>query len=210
MRIFQYKILNNFLYLNKKLCKIGLVETSLCCFCEENDETLIHLFVWCPVTKNLWNRFKVWLSTAINLPELSLQNALLGVIETGNDSNMSNTLINHLMLIFKKTLYDMRTSTFSPSIYVLKKRAAKTMKLEYAVVQESNKLNYHWKKWELVKKLLDLVIFQIEGLFKLYNSKRNYLITYKEHDLFKTVTAMLLCLWYVCLCCGIVLSCLAL
>ena len=106
MRIFQYKILNNILYLNKKLCKMGLVETQLCSFCKENDETLIHLFVWCPVTKNQWNRFKVWLSTVINLPELSLQNALLGVItETGNDLNMSNTLINHLMLIFKKTMF---------------------------------------------------------------------------------------------------------
>ena len=68
MRTFQYKILDNFLYLNKKL----VVETPLCSFCKENDETLIHLFVWCPVTKNLWNRFKMWLSTAINLPELSL------------------------------------------------------------------------------------------------------------------------------------------
>ena len=103
--------------------------------------------------KNLWNRFKVWLSTAINLPELSLQNALFGVIETRNDSNMSNTLMNHLMLIFKKTLYDMRTSTFPTSIYVLKKRAAKTMKMEYAVSQESKKLNYHWKKWEGLKKI---------------------------------------------------------
>ena len=56
----------------------------------------------------------------------------------------------------------MRTSTFPPSSF-LKKRVAKTMKIEYAVAQESNKLNYHWKKWEPLKKLLDLVIFQIEG-----------------------------------------------
>ena len=61
-------------------------------------------------------------------------------------NNRNNTLINHLMLIFKKTMYDMRTSTFAPSIYVLKKRVAKTMKIEYAVAQESNKLNYYWKK----------------------------------------------------------------
>ena len=79
MRIFQYKILNNFLYLNKKLCKMGLVQTPLCSFCKEDDETLIHLCAWCPVTKNLWNRL-VWLSMAINLPDLSLQNVLLGII----------------------------------------------------------------------------------------------------------------------------------
>ena len=121
---------------------------------KENGETLIYLFAWCPVTKYLWNRSKAWLSTAINLPEFSLWNALLGILtETGRDSNMSNTLINHLMLIFKKAMYGMRTSTFPPSIYVLKMRVAKTMKIEYAVAQESNKLDYHLKKWEPLKEL---------------------------------------------------------
>ena len=33
IKIFQYKISNNILYLNKKLCKMGLVETPLCSFC---------------------------------------------------------------------------------------------------------------------------------------------------------------------------------
>ena len=55
----------------------------------------------------------------------------------------------------------MRTSTFPPSIYVLRKRVAKTMKIEYAVAQESNKLNYHWKRWEPLKELLDSVISKI-------------------------------------------------
>ena len=126
---------------------MGLAETPLCSVSKENDETLIHPFAWCPVTKNLWNRFKVCLSTAINLPKLSVQNALLGVTtETGGDSNMSNTLINRLILIFKKAMYDMRTSTFPPSIYALKMRVAKTMKVEYAASQESNKLNYYLTK----------------------------------------------------------------
>ena len=53
----------------------------------------------------------------------------------------------------------MRTSTLPPTIYVLKKRVAKTMNIEYAVAQELNKLNYHWKKWEPLKKLLDLESF---------------------------------------------------
>ena len=125
--------------------------------------TLILLFAWCPVTKNLWNRFKVWLSTAISLPELSLQNALLGIItENGRDSDMSNTLINHEMLIFKKIMYDMRTNTFPPFIYVLKMRVEKTIKIEYAVAQEPDKLDYHLKKWEPLKELLDPVISKIE------------------------------------------------
>ena len=37
------------------------------------------------------------------------------------------------------------------------------MKIENTVAQESNKFNHRWKIWEPLKKLLDLVIFQIEG-----------------------------------------------
>ena len=78
----------------------------------------------------------------------------------------------------------MRTSIFTPSIYVLKKGVAKTMKIEYSVGQESDKLNYHWKKWEPLKELLDSVISKIEGRIKLYSSKQNYLTTCKEYALF--------------------------
>ena len=36
------------------------------------------------------------------------------------------------------------------------------MKTEYAVSQESNKLDYHLKKWEPPKELLDPVISKIQ------------------------------------------------
>ena len=75
---------------------------------------------------------------------------------------MSNTPINHLMLIFKKTMYDKRTSTFPVSIYVLKMIVAKTMKIEHAVAHESNKFDHHLNKWEPLKKLLDTVIPKLE------------------------------------------------
>ena len=34
IRIFQYKLLNNVLYLNKKLCQFGIIFQSKCSFCE--------------------------------------------------------------------------------------------------------------------------------------------------------------------------------
>ena len=44
LRIFQYKILNNVLYLNEKLFKFKIVSSPLCSFCNSEDETQIHLF----------------------------------------------------------------------------------------------------------------------------------------------------------------------
>ena len=93
----------------------------------------------CPVTKIIWNRFNLWLSTAINLPHLNLQNALLGII-----TETSNTVINHLMLIFKKTMYDLRTSTFPPSTYVLKMRVVPRNQTNSTITwkNESQSKNY--------------------------------------------------------------------
>ena len=46
---FQYKILNNVLYLNKMLFRFGKTPSSLCSFCKLHEEslTLIHLFSSC-------------------------------------------------------------------------------------------------------------------------------------------------------------------
>ena len=44
LRIFQYKLLHNVLYLNKMLYKFGKKLSPLCSFCMEEPESPIHLF----------------------------------------------------------------------------------------------------------------------------------------------------------------------
>ena len=46
-RDFQYKILHNILYLNKKLYVFGKTDSPLCSICHSNDETVTHLFCEC-------------------------------------------------------------------------------------------------------------------------------------------------------------------
>ena len=43
IRIFECKLLNNVLYLNKKLFQFGIISQSKCSFCELYDETLFHI-----------------------------------------------------------------------------------------------------------------------------------------------------------------------
>ena len=43
-RIFQYKILNNILYLNARLYKMDIVSSSKCSLCSKSKETTTHLF----------------------------------------------------------------------------------------------------------------------------------------------------------------------
>ena len=47
MRIFQYKILNNILYLNRQLYHMKIVNSPMCSLCGQNVETVTHLFFSC-------------------------------------------------------------------------------------------------------------------------------------------------------------------
>ena len=53
VRIFQYKLLKNVLYLNKKLFQYGIISQSKCSFCELYDETPHRIFCECTHAQNL-------------------------------------------------------------------------------------------------------------------------------------------------------------
>ena len=55
MRSFQYKILNNVLFLNKILHTFGIKPSPLCCFCNLYDETPYHMFYEYDHDKCLWS-----------------------------------------------------------------------------------------------------------------------------------------------------------
>ena len=55
MRSFQYKILNNVLFLIKKPHTFGIKPSLLCSFCNLYDETPYHLFYECDRVKCLWS-----------------------------------------------------------------------------------------------------------------------------------------------------------
>ena len=48
VKAFQYKVLHNILYTNKKLLKIGFRTDDVCTFCEAEPETLYHILYQCP------------------------------------------------------------------------------------------------------------------------------------------------------------------
>ena len=106
-RIFQYKILNNILFLNKKLFLFGKSNTSMCSFCANVDEDLVHLFSNCPVTIALWALLKTALSPNLLLTDLEAKFALLGFYEAAPEYFK---LVNHILLLFKLYVYQCRSS----------------------------------------------------------------------------------------------------
>ena len=73
-RMFQYKIINNVLYINKMLFIFKNVDTPLCPFCKSKDETPLHLFYDCIVTQCLWKQLCSLCRHKRVIPELTPRN----------------------------------------------------------------------------------------------------------------------------------------
>ena len=96
LRSFQYKILNNVLFLNKKL------SSTLCSFCDTLEETPIHIFFDCVHVKCLWERLHIDFQKDFILQSLTSQSVILGLY---NEANGNYNLRSHILLIFKCYIY---------------------------------------------------------------------------------------------------------
>ena len=63
---FQYKVLNNELYLNHKLFQFKVSTTSLCSYYNKHDETVRHLFSTSNEDISLWTEIKHYFANDTN------------------------------------------------------------------------------------------------------------------------------------------------
>ena len=73
---FQYKILNNFLFLNKKLLVFRIKNTPLCSSYNKKDETPLHIFSEYTSVIYLWQHLATFFENNLILPALTPQTAL--------------------------------------------------------------------------------------------------------------------------------------
>ena len=144
LRAFQYKMLNNILFVNKMLFKFRKVESLLCSFCKAKDKTYIHLFCRCRKTSILWRQLQEIFSTAVDLSIILSQSSIFGFLD---DALVHKLLLNHLILIFKNYLYKVNKDL---SFNILKNNLTKIRSLE-ANLKANDKYN---KKWTVISNIL--------------------------------------------------------
>ena len=106
--MFQYKILNNILYLNKKLFIFNKKDTKLCSYFKLQDETINHIFVECKFAIKLWSDLRNYCQRSFVIPTefiLNRQSATFGFVKIDPDLVI---LLNHIhdssKLLFKTFL----------------------------------------------------------------------------------------------------------
>ena len=142
LRMFQYKILNNFLYLNYDLNRFKIIDHSSCSLCHTSPETIDHLFVECIEARNYYFEIRNWLGNyGISLPNSNKKNIILGV---------DKITINFVILLFKYLLYKQREKEKPPSLQQFKNVLRQYEFIERKVAINKNKTLIHNKKWEKI------------------------------------------------------------
>ena len=159
MRSFQYKILNNILYLNKKLHIFGIKPSPLCSFCNLYDETPFHIFYECDRVKFLWSELVQCFQNTLILPTLTPQTAILGILDSvSNNSFFENNkiLINHILLIFKLYVYKSREKKFiNINNLIAEIRKVKRIEKEIALNNTKKTISFR-RKWHQTDKIISM------------------------------------------------------
>ena len=145
-RTFHFKCMHNILYLNDKLFKINLITSNACSYCNEQNETIIHLFRACTKTINTWNLLRI--ETKLTLPVLTPKISFFGFYE------IDDKLINHIHLIFKIAVYKNRNKNICSETYVINK-IIQTKKIEQNITYlnqiASEKNKKKWARFENIR-----------------------------------------------------------
>ena len=149
-RIFQFKILNNVLYLNKQVYKMNLSVSPLCSLCLNEQETFTRLFLECNYSSNLWRELQGSLSPILSLPNLNLKNLMVGFME----NKSTQIIVNHILLLFKRYICVSKLENKSVHFVGFKFFTRTIMKVEDKISESKGMLAFHYQKWDAVREIL--------------------------------------------------------
>ena len=115
VKAFQYEVFNSILYTNTKLYKTGFRTNDLCTFCDNQPESLTHLFYHCSRSNQFWIEFELfWCLISNQRVRLCLENVLFRILKENACPLLQ--LPNNFILIGKLYLWDRRSKQILPNI----------------------------------------------------------------------------------------------
>ena len=146
VQCFQFKILNDILFLNTRLAKIGRIQSDLCSFCQTSPETLEHFFYRCSFSTEFWNKFEnFWLTVAGKQIKLDYINIILGILD------QRSNLLNYFIVLGKLYLWNCRKNKQVPLFLPFEDVVKRKYEIEKLIASQSIlNLKYFQAKWNLV------------------------------------------------------------
>ena len=137
---FQWRSTHGKLYANKHYKAMGVKESAKCSFCDEESQTLKHLFIECQVVKNLFACFerKYTAQTISNLEKI-----------IGLDLEIQRSKLEMKKLgILRQMIYSCNHKGEVPRWEMYVDQVEKVYTYEYAIADRNGRVLQHLKVWE--------------------------------------------------------------
>lgn len=143
LRSFYFKIFHEAIALNDFLFKIKRKESSKCSLCDNEEESIIHLFCECEKVIPLWQDLLTIVSKDLKNP-LNITNfeKIFGI--------SSDKFVTYLFLLLKFYIHTCKFNNSLPNFVAFKSFVKKRKEIEYSVAKKRNKLHAHFKKWRFI------------------------------------------------------------
>jgi len=147
LRTFQYHIINRTLVTNKHLYQWHLVDSELCQFCNKYVESIEHIFVECEIVNRLKDTFFSLIGNYFQLNDI-VQNPKCILFGIGRSDNLK--LLNHVLMIFKKYVYNCRCTNRKLEIngVISMIKTCNEIEFHLACSNGAQSLNKYNKKWQ--------------------------------------------------------------
>ena len=136
---FQFKLVMRILTTNTFLSLIKVQDNELCSFCQENRETLSHLFLTCGSVVTLWDEIEQYLSRR-GIGPLSRNTKIFG--------DKGNALVTHVVTVAKYAIYDARRRNSRPCFSLFKKMLMRDFDSERYIARKKQKDDNFREKWK--------------------------------------------------------------
>ena len=118
-------------------------ETPLCCMCNKQIETLLHLFVECDKIKPFWRKTSELLHP-YGIDKINATEIILGILR----NERINNITNHIILEAKYYIYVCKLEKTMPNFARFTKRLKITENIEKQIASKGEKsIKAHEYKW---------------------------------------------------------------
>ncbi len=133
-QFFQYRVMHRTLVTREKLYEWKMSESDLCTFCDEEIETIEHLFLECEVIKAFFKKILNWFKYKTGmLVTVTNEQLLFG--------NTAVKIIDFVLLQAKKYVYFCRCNGKFPSIVALESRLKCIYQIEKFIATKNDEIN---------------------------------------------------------------------
>ena len=148
LRYFQYRLLSGKLTTNYLRAKWDKDVSPLCTFCNNLDETPIHILFECEQVKIIWNNLNKWLSYML---KIKIKNFTKEQIIFNNYLGKHKEVINITILIVKQAIYATKCVKDKLNFINILSKVQNYKKIEYLTSLKTGQIGKYDKKWKMLE-----------------------------------------------------------